>query len=71
MTSTKELKLKNGKLPLQNVIGSVFGQTITGTLIKQKVLEEKPKYRDKRYFIVENVTTGFRQLICEDDLHCL
>jgi len=47
MTSTKELKLKNGKLPLQNVIGSVFGQTITGTLIKQKVIEEKQGDRGK------------------------
>ena len=71
MTNTKELKLKNGKLPLQNVIGSVFGQTITGTLFKHKVLEEKQKYKDKRYFIVQNVATGFKQLICEDDLHCL
>ena len=59
------------QLPKHIVIGSVFGQTITGTLFKHKVLKIEGRYNGYRWLRVENVETGHKQLINEIDLHCL
>jgi hypothetical protein len=63
---------KTAHLGISFVIGSVYGQTVTGnTLFKYKILEERGKYRKYRYFLVENVETKIKHVICENELHCL
>jgi len=59
----------NGVLPC--VIGRVYGQTITGTTFKYEVLEHKGEFHGKQYYIVRNIETEHRMLICESELHVL
>ena len=60
---------KNGVLHI--VIGRVYGQTITGTTFKYEVLEHKGEFHGRQYYIVRNIETGHRMLICESELHAL
>ena len=53
------------------VIGCVYGQTITGTLFKQKVINCQGGFNNKDYHLVENIETGFRHTIAGCDLHSL
>ena len=59
----------NAVLPL--VIGGVYGQTITGTMFKQKVLKYQGKFNNNDYYLVENVETGYEHTMIGDDLHCM
>lgn len=60
---------KNGVLHI--VIGRVYGQIITGTTFKHKVLEHKGEFQGKQYYIVKNIETEHRILICESELQAL
>jgi hypothetical protein len=60
---------KNGVLHI--VIGRVYGQTISGTTFKYEVLEYKGEFHGKKYYIVRNIETEHRILICESELHAL
>lgn len=71
MENTGKQRPRSGKLPIHSVIGSVFGQTITGTLFKHKVIDVIGERNKLRWLKVENIETGHRQIICESELHCL
>lgn len=60
---------KNGILHI--VIGRVYGQTIAGTTFKYEVIERKGEFHKKQYYIVRNIETEHRMLICESELHDL
>lgn len=62
---------ENGNNVLPLVIGMVYGQTITGTTFKQKVLKHQGSFNGHEYYLVENVETGFRHTMIGDELHCL
>ena len=58
-------------LNLDIVIGRVYGQTISGTLFKHKVLRIKETWNNIIYCFVENVETGHQQFIKGAELHDL
>jgi hypothetical protein len=53
------------------VIGCVYGQTITGTLFKYKVISHEGSFQGEDYYLVENVETGYRQMKAGCSLHSL
>ena len=69
ITNVDENTDKNGVLCIN--IGCVYGQTITGTTFKYEVLERKGEFHGKQYYIVRNIETEHRMLICESELHAL
>ena len=58
----------DAKLP---VIGCVYGQTISGTLFKHKIIRYQGKLSKSHFYLVENVETGFRHVLTQFDLHSL
>ncbi len=60
---------KNGVLHI--VIGRVYGQTITGTTFKHRVLKVVGISHTVKWLQVENIETGHRQIISETELHAL
>jgi hypothetical protein len=71
MNTEKTINEAEGNAVLPIVIGSVYGQTITGTTFKQKVLKYQGKFNNHDYYLVENIETGFKHTMIGDDLHCL
>lgn len=71
MNTEKPINEAKGNAVLPLVIGSVYGQTITGTTFKQKVLKHQGSFNGHEYYLVENVETGFRHTMIGDELHCL
>jgi len=49
--------------------GHEYGQTISGTTFRYKVLEELGEFQNKKFYLVENIETHFKLVICETDLH--
>jgi len=64
-------KSTNKKGVLHIGIGCVYGQTIAGTIFKYEVHEHKGEFYGKQYYIVRNIETEHRILICESELHAL
>ncbi len=60
---------KNGVLHI--VMGRVYGQTIAGTTFKYEALKHKGEFHGKQYYIVRNIETEQRMLICDSELHAL
>jgi hypothetical protein len=55
---------------LKDIIeGREYGQTITGTIFRYRVLKEQGEFQGKKSYLVENIETHFRQVICETELH--
>lgn len=52
-------------------VGSIYGQTITGTTFKQRVLKCQGNFNSHNYYLVENIETGFRCTMPGSDLHDL
>ena len=70
-----ETKLDNTTKPQHDaklpVIGCVYGQTISGTLFKHKVIMYQGKLSKSHFYLVENIETGFRHVLTQFDLHSL
>ena len=51
--------------------GEIYGQTISGTLFKQKILKDLGVLIHKKQYKVQNIETGSICILSEDDLHTL
>jgi hypothetical protein len=51
------------------IIGRIYGQTIAGTLFRQKVIKQNGRINNNDYYLVENCDTGFRHSLPASSLH--
>jgi len=51
-------------------IGSEYIQVVCGTIFKYRVLAEKPgEFHGIKAYLVQNVETGFKLVMCDTELH--